>query len=337
MTITRRSFLRSCCAAALASLAVLNATACNNAETPTSPPPAAASSFFVSPAATDAAIDTYPDSHYVYLNPDAAAQNKLVVFLPGAGGIPQNYELFVQTAGDMGYHAIGLMYPNPTDVYNIGTSGCQESADADCFYKVRYETLTGADSSTLFVVTPANSILNRLKKLLMYLAAAYPAANWGQYLDATGNPVWTKIIMGGHSQGAGHSVFISKVYPVARVVMLANKDWNTITNQPAPWYALPNASASNNVYGFTHSQDEFADQQVVWTALQLGGFGGIVNVDTAVPSYANTRTLTSDAVPAFGGANTASYHSSVAVDKFTPKNADGTPAFKPVWQYMLRF
>jgi|GEM_PF-6486373 len=38
---------------------------------------------FVLPATTDAAITTYPDSHYVYLNRDAAKLNKLLVFLPG--------------------------------------------------------------------------------------------------------------------------------------------------------------------------------------------------------------------------------------------------------------
>lgn len=334
MMLTRCSFF----VAVLAALIVFGATGCTTEDAPISPPPpAAASSFFVSPAATDAAIDTYLDSHYVYLNPSAAAQNKLVVFMPGAGGTPHNYQLFVQTAGDMGHHALGLMYPNPTDAYNLGASGCQESGDADCFYKVRYETLTGADSSLLLAVTPANSILNRLAKLLTYLSATYPSGNWGQYLDATGNPAWSKIIVSGHSQGAGHSVFISKFYPAARVVMLSNKDWQSVTNQPAAWYALPVASSANTVYGFTHSQDEFADQQVVWTSLQLGAFGGIVNVDSASPSYGNTRTLTSSAVPAFGGTNTASYHSSVAVDKFTPKNADGTPAFRPVWQYLLRF
>lgn len=300
--------------------------------TPT-PTPTGKLSTFVLPATTDAAITTYPDSHYVYLNRDGAKLNKLLVFLPGAGAKPANYKLFVETAGNLGYHALGLIYPNPTDAYNTGA--CAGSTDLDCFGKLRQETLDGTDTTPIIDVTPANSILNRLTKLLTYLAKTYPNDAWSQYLDAVGKPVWANIVMSGHSQGAGHSGFMSKKYPLARVIMLANKDF-TGANQPAAWYSLPNATGSNvNVFGFTHSQDEFADQQTVWKVLKLDTYGAVVNVDNGT-NYAGSHTLTSSKSPASLPTSTLGFHSLVAVDKFTPRNADNSLAFAAVWTYLLK-
>ena len=300
---------------------------------PDVPVPTGSLNVFVAPALTDAAITTYPDSHYVYLNRDVAKLNKLVVFLPGAGAKPGNYKLFVETAGNLGYHALGLNYPNPTDAYNTGA--CAGSTDPDCFGKLRQETLDGTNATPIIDVTPANSILNRLTKLLTYLAKTYPTDAWSQYLDASGKPVWANIVLSGHSQGAGHSGFMSKKYALARVIMLASKDF-TGANQPAAWYSLPNATGSNaNVFGFTHSQDEFADQQAVWKALKLDSYGAVVNVDNGT-TFAGSHTLTSSKAPAYLPNMLLGYHSSVAVDKFTPRNADNSLTFLPVWTYLLK-
>jgi hypothetical protein len=303
-------------------------------DTPATPTPTPGKlTTFVAPAMTDAAITTYPDSHYVYLNRTVTPIKKLLVFLPGASAKPSFYKLFVETAGNMGYHAVGLMYPNPADVYNTGA--CASSTDADCFGKLRQETLDGTDQTPIIAVTPANSILNRLTKLLVYLAKTYPDDAWGQYLDASGKPVWANIVMAGHSQGAGHSGFMTKKYPLARAILLANKDF-TGANQPAAWYSQPNATGSNaNLYGFTHTQDEFADQQAVWKALKLDTFGAVLNVDN-VTAYNGSHTLTSAKAPASMPNSTLGFHSSVAVDRFTPRNADNTLVFLPVWTYLLK-
>jgi hypothetical protein len=289
----------------------------------------------VSPATTDAAINTFTDNHYVYFKRDITALNKLCVFLPGSGAKPENYKLFVQKAGSMGYHAFGLMYPNPSGIYNNGT--CETSPDNDCFYKLRLETMRGTDESTLIDVNAANSIINRVKKLIQYLQTQYPTDNWGQYVQSNGDLAWGKIVFAGHSQGAGHSVFMTKFYPIARAVMLSNKDFNTATNLPAAWYALPNVSAANNVVAFTHSNDEYADQQIVWNNLGLASFGAIVNTDGASIPYSNTRRLTSLVPPAQLSGSVVGAHASVAADAYTPKDANGKPVFDKVWEYMLTF
>ncbi len=290
---------------------------------------------FVTPSSTDANINIYNDNHYIYFKRDITAIGKLCIFLPGSGAKPENYKLFVQKAGSMGYHAIGLMYPNPSGLYNNGT--CETSPDNDCFYKLRLETLRGTNESTLIDINEANSIINRIKKLLQYLQQQYPSDNWKQYQQTNGDLIWNKIVFAGHSQGAGHSVFITKFYPIARGIMLANKDYNTTSNTPASWYSLPNVNGSNNVYGFTHSNDEFTQQQVVWANLQLGSFGSIVNIDGSQPPFTNTRRLTSSANPSQFPTSVVSAHASVAADAFTPRDINGNAQFDKVWEYMLSF
>ncbi len=312
---------------------------CKKSETTSTPPnPTPQLSILLDstiiPSSTDANINTYNDNHYVYFKRDVTPNNKLCVFLPGSGAKPENYKLFVQKAAKMGYHSVGLMYPNPTGIYNNGA--CETSPDADCFYKLRLETLKGTDVSSLISVNFSNSIINRLSKLLLTLNAKYPSDNWGQYLQTNGELNWTKIVFAGHSQGAGHSVFITKFYPIIKAIMLSNKDFNTTTNLPANWYTLPNVQAINNVYGFTHSNDEFADQQIVWNNLQLSSFGAIVNIDNAVIPFSMTHRLTTNATPAQLWGTVIGAHSSVAADAYTPKDISGKPIFDKVWEYLLQ-
>jgi hypothetical protein len=53
---------------------------------------------------------------------------------------------------------------------------------------VRLEILDGTDRTPLVDVDRANSIENRLIKLLQYLDANRPGEGWGGFLDAAGQP-----------------------------------------------------------------------------------------------------------------------------------------------------
>src|SRR3989442_15159229 len=66
----------------------------------------------VAPQATDPAIDRFLDNHYAWLDTTARTNHKLLVFMPGTGLTPAVYQLVQQEAARVGYHVIGLMYPN---------------------------------------------------------------------------------------------------------------------------------------------------------------------------------------------------------------------------------
>src|SRR5438067_628855 len=92
----------------------------------------------VSPRATDPAIDQALDDHYVWLDPTAATHHKLFVFMPGTAVPPAAYQLVQQEAARLGYHVIGLMYPNGVAI----RIPCAATSDSDaCFESARLEIL----------------------------------------------------------------------------------------------------------------------------------------------------------------------------------------------------
>ena len=146
----------------------------------------------VIPSATDKAIDTFDTPHRVYLNKKVKPRKQLVVFLPGTGGDGRGGRLINETAAELGYHAVSLSYPS-----SIPATSCRRENDADCFERFRMEIITGEDRSGLISVNRANSIENRLLKLVIHLKSANPDDGWENFL-AKGNELkWENIVLTG--------------------------------------------------------------------------------------------------------------------------------------------
>jgi Secretion system C-terminal sorting domain len=285
------------------------------------------------PSLTDATITTNLDAHYTY-TPSGVAKNKLVLFLPGTGAVPMNYSLFERTCATLGFHSIGLTYPN--DVTINGTDVCGSSTDTSCYRKARLEVLTGQDLTTKLDINRANSIENRLIKLLKYLNTQSPTQGWGQYLNGD-NIIWSKIITAGHSQGAGHAAFIAKTYKVDRALMFAWADWSTNYNTAAPWVSASGATPTEGYFAFIHPKDgfvQYATATTTWNLLGLTTFGKIISVDTAAGNFRGTHTLVTNQEPAFGSPSALSYHNMSVANLYSP-TTNGESNFKSTWEYML--
>jgi len=276
------------------------------------------------PSTTDAKINTYTtgnEAHTAFYTKNIARRNELFVFLPGSGGIPLGYDSICIAAANLGYHSIGLMYPNEPAVGVL----CQNKADSLCFEKVRREIIDGTDRSNLLDVNRDNSIENRLIKLLQYLQNQHPEQNWSQYLN--GNAIrWDKIAISGHSQGGGHAGIIAQNQKVARVVFFAApKDYNSVYNRIAAWVYKPNVTRAIYFFGISHSEDNTgctAAQQ--FQAFRLLGMGEPFYVDNKNPPYENAHALTSRAP-------CNNPHGCVAVDNAQPSSN----YFLNAWKYML--
>ena len=94
----------------------------------------------VKPQQTDSAIDRALDDHYAWLDTSVRTNNKLFVFMPGTATPPGAYQLVQQEAARLGYHVIGLMYPNSVKL----AVACPLTGDPDaCFENARLEILDG--------------------------------------------------------------------------------------------------------------------------------------------------------------------------------------------------
>src|SRR5262249_9494222 len=108
--------------------------------------------------------------------------------------------------------------------------------------------------------TPAESIVNRLVKLLQYLDLNHPDGGWGSYIQ-NGEPNWQRIVVSGQSQGAGMAAFIAKQREVARVILFSSP-WDFVLRhgrrELAPWLALPSQTPPDRWFGGYHARENMA-------------------------------------------------------------------------------
>lgn len=278
----------------------------------------------IAPNATDPQIAD-DDVHYVYPPPAASPAGRLFVFFPGTGGAPVNYTAIVATAAAQGYHALALAYVNDR---SVNLQICPGSNDPNCPELVRLEILDGVDRTTLVDVDRANSIENRLIKLLQYLEVNYPGEGWSGFLDATGQPRWESMAFAGHSQGAGHAAMIGKLRLVHRVALFSG-------TEPALWTTQPLATPVDRWYALVHElEDHYAPIVSSWS--NLGIPGTLTSVDAIAPPYGGSHRLQTLVVPADTTAGGApNYHGSVVGDLATPLDAAGVPVLRAAWVTMI--
>ena len=283
----------------------------------------------IAPQATDPAIDQFLDNHYALLDTSVHSMHRLLVFMGGTGQFPSQFLLVQNEAARLGYHVIGLEYVNSGGIAKI----CPPTTDpAACFENVRLEVIDGVDRTPLITVSPANSIDNRLDKLLRFLVAQYPREHWSQYIDHKG-PKWTRIAVAGLSVGGGEAAMIAKLRLVDRVVMFSSVP-DSIGKQSVPWVAQ-HRTPSNRYYGLAHNRDGFFVPILAsWDSLGLAAFGPSTVIDGAHAPYGHTHMLVTGITPV-GGFVGLNAHASTATDAFTALAVDGTPLLLEAWRYML--
>ena len=293
----------------------------------------------VLPSVTDSRITGKNASEHAYVSTNAPRRNQLVVFFPGTGGVPASFDNFCQNAADLGFHALALTYDNDTSEQDF----CGSDPDGNCYYNLRYEFLTGSNTTTKTNITRVNSIEFRLAAFLNYLNTNNPAEGWGQYLVATNTAwsnalAWSKFLLAGHSQGSGYAAFIAKLHEVQRVVTFAGGDYWDLGQQPAPWNFLPSATPSERWFGFTHYFDPgflFGGQSPKWEAQDFFRFGPMVDVATSAPPYSFSHAFTSRLEPCSNVNNQIEYHGATINDPPQVRDTNGNAFYQAVWTHML--
>lgn len=277
------------------------------------------------PRSTDPSIDSPIEPHLVAIAPDVPKLGTLFVYLPGTLGRADEARHLTELAAARGMHAVGLRYPNGVAVQQL----CASDPDTTCFERVRAEVITGEDRHIGVTVSRSDGILNRVDKLVAYLAGQRPAEGWGSFLR-DGRADWSRTIVAGTSQGGGMAAMIARDRVVERVVMLASPVESFVaqgTRRAAPWTYQPHATPADRYFAFGHVHDPFGIQVMreSWTALGLAG--PAVDVDSSSPPYAGSHQLTTAlsiaGVPA---------HPTPAMPVV---DASGLLIFLRVWEYAL--
>jgi hypothetical protein len=284
---------------------------------------------------------------------------KLLVFLPSGGALnlPSEFKSVGTEGARLGYHTIVLAYRNEVGINAAPPLGCGATVEPpasppNCAFDVHRELLDGRGESSVVSIDRANSIENRLTKLLQYLAATFPGEGWAPFLDTTGTepaPKWSETVIAGQSLGSGESVLIGMVHSVYRVAMFAG-----FTDAAHGWVA-PGLTPTSRYFALIHQRDNFFTRACS-TYLALGmapscplpGF----TIPPALPDPANPL-LVDNRQPPFGARQLVfnlnpapnpptvvadPFHSSTSRDGWIAKEADGkTPSHLLVngWRTIL--
>ena len=265
----------------------------------------------IAPRATDENIRAGDPVHR-YVAAVGPRTGRLLVFLPGATAAPADYDDILKNAAAAGDDAIGLAYVNDIRIFVV----CGNDPTPDCQESVRIEILRGEALSPHVDVDPADSILNRLVKLLQQLG-------WTDYLDGD-SPRWSRIAVAGHSQGSGHAAMIGRFYSAERTILFAG-------TEPAPWTRQPRQTPPTRTFAFAHVDDQLF-QAFPRSWANLGIPGPPTPVDGAVPPFDGSHQLLTAAPANPDDDNT---HRSPIGDTSTPRDTEGRAVYAPIWCFLL--
>ena len=269
---------------------------------------------YVKPEQTDPAIQTVHGPNLAAYDPRANPKHRLLLFMNGTGAKATNDLGLVRIFAGWGYHAISLDYEN-----GVLTASLAHGTNSTVFDKYRQAIVTGAPVSDKIKVDPANSILNRFQKLLVYLAAHDPDGGWDEFVQ-DGKPVWDRIIVAGHSQGSGHAAYIGKIFSVDRVLIFSGpQDYLDDLHQSAPWQGGASATPPGRFFAFLSLNDPFNvnHQEANCAMLMQLAKPETLAVQPGEPVHGNCQILIND------------------VPKKRAHGSTISSAYTNAWQYML--
>jgi hypothetical protein len=287
------------------------------------------------PEQTDPAITTQTlgnTRQFAYVpKEESVRKNKIFIFIPGTFANPSVYKKIIQSAAKFGYYSIGVSYSNMQTI----ESQCNNNNSETCVSNILKEYLEGTDSSPDVSITPANSFENRISKFILFLKNNNPNENWGQFLDNNNKIKWEMVSLAGHSQGSGHTTYISKVRSLFRAGIFSGPNGFQLSNGRFPTWFISNGLTSNDkVFAFTNRFDgltPYTSVSAAWNGLNL--IGSPLSID-GVSSFGNAHRLITDVrIQATAGSANPEHGSTVA-DAVTPVDNRGNPTFEVVWKYM---
>ena len=284
---------------------------------------------------TGPGIDAARGDNLVWLASDPDRRvGKLLVFLPFGGVLlgSIDFEEIGSEGGRLGYHTIVLPYKN--DVPIAVASGCgngelASSAPTNCAIDARTEILSGSvlgGASTVVNVDRANSIENRLTKVLQYLALTYPAEGWSKFLDGA-QPKWSETVIAGGSLGAGQAALIGQLHQVHRVALFAG--W---TDARHGWVTLA-ATPEERYSALIHQREQFFGRTCyAYFALHLAPscpLPPFTPVDDRPLPFGTSQLVFNLEPPVLNPPGTGDiFHNSTVRDARIATEADGTPSQK---------
>lgn len=291
--------------------------------------------YYVDPESTGAGIKRTYSGHLVTLPATHKFNGKLFITIPGTNSTAEGLQHIDSVAALAGYHVISLDYPNKRN-----TATLTGSADKLIFNKFRQELNFGTPVCDSIQIDTLNSIVNRITALVTYLAKNHVDEGWQKFLSGDGLK-WRKVVLAGHSQGAGHAAYLAQHYKVHRIIMLSGpQDFLSQFDMPAPWLSSHSKTPAKRYYSLLHTNDMYN------TSRQIRNDLTVMHTDSTVINHFNVHPIANNKSRIFvsDASITAADFYDDAKKKTVPLKQTGAvnhsstirPIYSAAWLYLLR-
>lgn len=300
-------------------------------DTPTAEPT------FVSPVETGGGVGNGDGrGHYALAPSGGTLEDELFVYLPGVGQYTDEAMTLLRLGALAGYRGVVLNYPRELSP----PEACAATGEApgECLEQVHAATVYGTGETDAVDIDTADSLQNRLYRLLLHLQTHDPEGAWSDYY-ADEELLTPKIVLVGSAEGAGHAAYWARDATFARVVLLGGGgdglyDAAGGYEGLARWVTDPRSTPAADQRALWHTAQ--ADARVVGDALAQWGaddWGGPTDVDAVPAPFACSHQLTTSGPGADGYAGDP--RATLTVDGAMALDDEGFPALAPAVLYLL--
>jgi len=226
------------------------------------------------------------DAEHFVMIPNGHMVDQVMVYLPGTTDRPELSSCLLQSVSEtLDYPTIGLSYAYLSSGDGFRNGKCallSLEEQINCLDAQHKDAIDGgdygathfkADGSAFWKpIAPANSITARLVKLLKYLNEQNPGMGWSS-LYTGDEPRWEKIIVMGHSQGAGHAAYLGQTKSLLGAVMISGPQDECVNCPEGTTFWIDDAYKTKNKYTAFASGDEpmYAVQAENWSRMTEAG------------------------------------------------------------------
>jgi hypothetical protein len=274
-------------------------------------------------------------------NPQKVVDPKLFVFLPGTKSTAKDsyFKGVLSSLADLdNVHVIGLNYLSTPFPVSRANEFC--GTDGGCVDALHESVVFGSRASKVWNVPKQFSINELLRLAVNSLSNLHPAAGWGSFLERPNRAEldYSKIIIGGHSQGAGHAAYLAAKRSVNRLLLLSGmQDCCSSNSFVGRAWATPIQRTSGVYHELEEAADTIEENYRKMGIAQVGYFenNGELMLDSEGQYY---NIYCSRIAPPADCSCSRTYHCSTAVDSCLPLNTSSPSGFSytSLWQYIAK-
>lgn len=300
-------------------------------DTPTAEPT------FVSPVETGGGVGNGDGrGHYALAPSGGTLQDALLVYLPGVGQYTDEAMTMLRLGAIAGYRGVVLNYPR--DLSPIDACAATDEAPGECLEQVHAATVYGTGDTSAVDIDSADSLQNRLYRLLLHLQTHDPEGAWSDYY-ADEELLTGKIVLVGAAEGASHAAYWARDADFERVVLIGGAGDGVYGDDGslqglARWVTDPRTTPSVDHRALWHRAQ--ADAGVVADSLTDWGaddWGDATDVDTVPAPFSCSHLMITSGPGADGYSGDP--RATLTVDGAMALDDEGFPTLAPAVLYLL--